>query len=335
MQPLDKILHRAQQIKARLVLPEGTDPRIIEGALRAQQQGLCQPVLLGPIDQISAKWQELGGNTADLDVIDPPLANQKDIYAQALFTLRAKKGMTRDQAQLQITNPVIFAAMMVHLGDADGTVGGACTSTADIVRAALQIIGRGDGVTTVSSFFLMMLCAPHHAKKGGFIFADCGLIVAPTSEELADIALQSAHSLEQLLGTVPKIAMLSFSTSGSAQHDRVDHVKAATKQVKNLRPDLVISEDVQFDAAFVPEISASKAQSSPVQGDANIMVFPNLDAANIGYKIAQRIGGASAIGPILQGLAKPANDLSRGCSAEDVVNLLAVTSVQAGLSSSD
>lgn len=335
MQPLDKIHHRAQQVNARLVLPEGTDPRIIEGAIRAQRLGLCQPILLGPIDQISAQWQEFGGDPTSLNVIDPAHASQREDYAKALFALRAKKGMDLEQAQQHITNPVIFAAMMVRLGDADGTVGGACRPTAEIVRAALQIIGRADGVTTVSSFFLMMLCAPHHAKKGGFIFADCGLIVAPTSEELADIALQSASSLEQLLGTTPKIAMLSFSTSGSAQHDRVDHVKAATRQVKKQHPELVISEDVQFDAAFVPEVSASKAQSSPVQGDANIMVFPNLDAANIGYKIAQRIGGASAIGPILQGLAKPANDLSRGCSAEDVVNLLAVTSVQAGLSAPD
>ncbi len=331
MQPLDKIHQRAQQSYARIVLPEGSDPRIVAGAVEAQKRGFCAPILLGDPTDIAALWHTAGGEADQLTVLDPAHLSDSNRYAQELYQLRQKKGMDLVGAQQAIQNPITLAALMVRLGDADGTVGGAQAPTADIVRAALQVIGRAPDVTTVSSFFLMLLCAPHHPKQGGLIFTDCGLIVAPSETELADIAIQSAASLENLLGQDPRIAMLSFSTHGSAKHAHVDHVVQATDLVKQRCPDLIIDGELQFDAAFVPEVCASKAQNSPLQGDANIMVFPNLSAANIGYKIAQRIGGATAIGPILQGLAKPANDLSRGCSTEDVVNLLAVTSVQAGM----
>ncbi|MEM7777946.1 MAG: phosphate acyltransferase, partial [Pseudomonadota bacterium] len=201
--------------------------------------------------------------------------------------------------------------------------------TGDTVRAALQILGRAPNTKIVSSFFLMMLCEHHHTKKGGFIFADCGLVIEPSVEELAEIATASAQSFAELIGDEPRVAMLSFSTSGSAQHERVTRVVEAAKVVKAMRPELVVDGDLQFDAAFVPAVSSAKAPDSPLEGAANVLVFPNLEAANIGYKIAERIGGAKAIGPILQGLAKPANDLSRGCSVEDIYHLVAVTSVQA------
>jgi phosphate acetyltransferase len=193
------------------------------------------------------------------------------------------------------------------------------------------VIGRAPGVTTVSSFFLMMLCEPHHATRGALIFADCGLIVEPTVDELAAIAIASADSCRSLTSAEPRVAMLSFSTGGSASHPRVQHVLDATARVRAARPDILIDGDLQFDAAFVPEVSEAKAKHSPLRGLANVLIFPDLEAANIGYKIAQRIGNAKAIGPVLQGLARPANDLSRGCSAEDVYHLVAITSVQSGI----
>ena len=222
-----------------------------------------------------------------------------------------------------------YAAMMVRLRDADGTIGGAVHTSGDTIRTALQLIGRADGARTVSSFFLMLLEREHHGTARILMFADCALIVQPTIEELAQIALSSARSYKALVGNSPRVAMLSFSTAGSAVHKRATHIQAATALVRTLKPDLIIDGELQFDAATVPTVSASKAPDSVLAGEANILVFPSLEAANIGYKIAQRIGGADAIGPIIQGLARPANDLSRGCSAEDVYRLMAVTAVQA------
>ncbi|MEP1613807.1 MAG: phosphate acyltransferase [Roseobacter sp.] len=211
---------------------------------------------------------------------------------------------------------------------AHGTLGGATTATSEIVRTALQVTGTAPNVTMVSSFFLMLLCREHHDKKGAIIFSDAGLVIDPNSEELADIAIASAGSFAALVEETPKIAMLSFSTLGSARHASVSKVADATEKVRAKRPDILLEGELQFDAAFVPEVAASKAPGSAVAGQANVLIFPNLDAGNIGYKIAQRIGGANAIGPILQGLAHPANDLSRGCSAEDVMHMIAVTAVQ-------
>jgi phosphate acetyltransferase len=328
MNALDDILVRARTICPRIVLPEGEDPRIAVGAARAQIDGIARPVLLGRRDCIATVIKENGFEPTQIETLDPATAPKAAEYSAAYEALRRHKGIDIATAKRMMADSMNFAAMMVRAGDADGTVGGAVATTADTVRAALQIIGRADGIATVSSFFLMVLCEPYHVTRGTLIFADCGLIVEPTVEELAAIAIASGDSYRVLTGTEPRIAMLSFSTSGSARHPRVQHVRDATALAREAQPDLMIDGELQFDAAFVPEVSEAKAKGSPLQGRANVLIFPNLEAANIGYKIAQRIGNAKAIGPILQGLAHPANDLSRGCSADDVYHLIAVTSVQ-------
>tara|TARA_R110002110_G_scaffold121588_1_gene297423 strand:- start:768 stop:1490 length:723 start_codon:yes stop_codon:yes gene_type:complete len=236
--------------------------------------------------------------------------------------------MTPEQADERVQDPLYYAQMMVRLGDADGSVAGAVYTTGAVVRSAIQVIGMAPGATMVSSFFLMMMCEPFHELKGGVIFSDCGLVINPDAQQLAQIAISAAASAKTLLNEDPRVAMLSFSTSGSATHSAVDKVVEATALVKQQYPDLCIDGDVQLDAAIVAEIAERKVDRSQTKGKANVLVFPNLEAGNIGYKLAERIGKADAIGPILQGLAKPANDLSRGCSVNDVVNVIAITVVQ-------
>ncbi len=318
----------ARRAAARIALSEGTDPRVVEGALRAKRDGLASPVLVGDLAAVSQVLQRLGAAGDALEIVDPARSPDASRYAEAYHELRRHKGVDAAAALRAVAEPLTFAALMVRLQDADGTVGGAVATTADTVRTALQVIGRAPGVNTVSSFFLMLLEADHHSVRGALAFADCGLIVEPSTDELAQIAASTADSFQALTGEVPRVAMLSFSTHGSAEHERVDRVTEATARVRAARPGLVIDGELQFDAAFVPAVAARKASASPLEGAANVFVFPGLEAANIGYKIAQRIGGAMAIGPILQGLARPANDLSRGCSADDVQALIAVTAAQ-------
>lgn len=329
MKPLDRILETAKAAPRRIVLAEGEDPRIVEGAVRAAREGLAEIVLVGNRATVEARLAAVGADPSAFRIEDPAASALAPRLADAYHALRAGKGVDAAAAAEALRSPLVFAAMMVREGEADGTVGGAVATTADTVRAALQTIGRAPGVGLVSSFFLMMLCAPHHAKKGVFVFADCGLVVDPDAAGLADIAISSARSYEALSGKPPKVAMLSFSTAGSAAHERVSKVVEATRIAHAAAPDLIIDGELQFDSAFVEAVSDAKAPQSVLHGAANVFVFPNLDAANIGYKIAQRIGGATAIGPVLQGLAKPANDLSRGCSADDVFHMIAVTVVQA------
>lgn len=328
MKLLENIIGRAAKIKARIVLPEGEDVRIVEGAMRAQNDGLCVPILLGRLATISKHLQSLGANPADFEIIDVGSTSKLDTYAEAFFELRKHKGITLEAAREAVSDPMVFAAMMVKQREAQGTLGGAVATTAETVRAALQVIGRAPDVETVSSFFLMFMDHPQHGTQSALIFSDCGMIVEPTVDELATIAIASADSFKALLDQTARVAMLSFSTAGSAAHPRVEHTQLATAKIKSERPDIIVDGELQFDAAFVPAVSETKAPDSPLKGNANVFVFPNLEAANIGYKIAQRIGGAKAIGPILQGLASPANDLSRGCTADDVYNLIAVTVVQ-------
>ena len=330
MKPLKTLLANAAMSNRKVVLSEGADPRVVQAALDARSQNVAEIVLVGAEAAIRAQLAQLGGHDVDgIEIHDPMTSPLLEEYAHAYCSQRKHKGVTLDEALAAARDPHIFAALMVKVGHADGTVGGATIPTADVVRTALQVIGTAPDARFVSSFFLMLFCADHHEKKGAHIFADAGLVVNPSAEELAQIACSSADSLTSLVSEVPRVAMLSFSTKGSAKHESVSKVVEATNIAKRNRPDLLIDGELQFDAAFVPDVASAKARHSPVAGDANVFVFPNLDSGNIGYKIAQRIGGAVAIGPILQGLAKPANDLSRGCSSEDILHLIAVTTAQA------
>ncbi len=329
MKPLERIIEAARSGPRHIVMSEGEDPRVVEGSLRAAREGLARITLVGKKSAVAARLAEQGAGDGEVAIADPSCSPVVAGYAATYHELRKAKGITAVEAHQAVTAPLGFAAMMVRLGHADGTVGGAVATTADTVRAALQIIGRAPGSRLVSSFFVMMLCQPYHQKKGAFVFADCGLVVEPDAAELADIALASARSYEALTGARAKVAMLSFSTGGSAAHERVSKVVEATRLARQAAPDLLIDGELQFDAAFVESVNIAKAPGSATGGEANVFVFPNLEAANIGYKIAQRIGGAEAIGPVLQGLARPANDLSRGCSADDVYHMIALTVVQA------
>lgn len=317
MKPLDRIFQTARAANRHIILPEGGDPRICEAAARAVDQGLARITLMG-------------GQAAGCDSIDagdaPDLAMLADTYAD----LRRAKGVTSQQALDAMRDPIAQAAMRVRLGQADGTVGGAVATTADTVRAALQIIGRAPDAGIVSSFFLMLSCAPDAPFKGGMIFADCGLVIDPDAAALADIAVSAAQSCRQLLGEEPRVALLSFSTAGSAEHPSLHKIRDALDRVRQRAPDLEIDGEIQFDAALDDAIRAKKAPGSRLSGRPNVFIFPDLASGNIGYKIAQRLGGVTAIGPVLQGLALPANDLSRGCSVDDIIAAIAVTAVQAG-----
>lgn len=328
MKALNNIFKRAADSPRKVVLAEGEDPRIIEAGSLAAEKGIASVVLLGNVSKILSKADHLNINAQHLDIIDPVDSIKADDYAAKLFELRRAKGMTEEQAAELIKDPLHYAQMMVHLGDADGSVAGAVYTTGDTVRSAIQIIGMAEGASMVSSFFLMMLCQPFHDLKGGVIFSDCGLVINPDEKQLAQIAMSAANSARTLLGEEPRVAMLSFSTSGSATHAAVDKVVTATSLVKEVMPDLAIDGDVQLDAAIVASIAERKVEHSETHGKANVLVFPNLEAGNIGYKLAERIGKADAIGPILQGLRKPANDLSRGCDVNDVLNVIAITVVQ-------
>ena len=324
---LTRLLQRAKQLPATIVLPEGHDERIQQAAVLAAAQGIAQPVLLG---DKAVLMQALGKSASDglVRVIDPQAPDYIEQFIEPYVALRAHKGATADTARVAMSDPMQLAAMLVRQGHADASVGGAVASTADTVRAALQIIGKASGTEVVSSAMLM-LNEPHQSDiPEALVFADCALVVDPDSTELVHIALAAADTYRALMDDTPYVALLSFSTAGSARHPRVSKMQEATAQLRKAHPGLAVGGELQFDAALMPEIARRKAPDSAVAGRANVLVFPSLEAGNIGYKIAQRLGGVISVGPILQGLAKPANDLSRGCSTEDIVQLLAITSLQ-------
>lgn len=310
-----------------IAMSEGEDPRIVKGALAARDAGIADVVLVGDHAAVTAQLVAIGRSATDgVAVHDPATSDLTPALADAFLELRKHKGVDLDRARREVRNPLVYAAMLVRSGHAAGTVGGAVAATPDIVRAALQVIGKAEDAPLVSSFFLMF--PPSDAGRP-MVYADCGLVIDPSSEDQAAIAAASGKSCKALLETDPKVAFLSFSTKGSARHVMVDKVSAAAALFAKQHPDIPSDGEVQFDTAFVPSVAARKAPDSAVAGGANVMIFPSLDAGNIAYKITQRLGGYTAIGPILQGLRQPANDLSRGCSAEDVTIMIAVTVKQA------
>ena len=324
---IDKIKAKAKSDVKHIVLPEGEEIRNVQAAVMIRDQGLAKLTLLGNPDKV----KEVAGD-ADLtgiDIIDPATSPKAALYAASLYDIRKAKGMTEEEAAKKVADPMYYGIMMVKLGDADGLVSGAIHSTGDMLRPALQVIKSKPGMKTVSSCFLMECPNKAYGDEGGMIFSDCGVIPNPTAEELANIALGAADSARSLAGMEPRVAMLSFSTKGSAKHDSVTKVQEATRIAQEMAPDLMLDGELQLDAALVEKVGQLKAPGSKVAGHANVLVFPDLGAGNIGYKLVQRLAGAEAYGPILQGIAKPCNDLSRGCSAEDIVATVAITACQA------
>ncbi|MEZ5870433.1 MAG: phosphate acetyltransferase [Nitratireductor sp.] len=331
MSVIDAIYNAARSQPRHVILPEGNDPRVLEAAISAAQLGIAEVSVMTSEAEAKGVAAELGNNKSGVNLVvagsSPEFATLCDSYAE----LRAAKGVAAENAHEQMRDPLVEAAMRVRVGMADGMVAGAVATTAHTVRTALQVLGRAKGVATVSSFFLMAPPAGHHSVDAPMIFADCGLLIEPSASQLADIAIASARSCQLLLGEKPRVAMLSFSTAGSADHPSLDRMRSALAMVREREPQLEIDGEFQFDSAFDEAIRSRKAPGYRLSGRPNVYVFPDLASGNIGYKIAQRIGGLSAVGPILQGLSKPANDLSRGCVADEVVAAIAVTAVQAAM----
>ena len=325
---IDEIKAKAKADKKTIILPESMDTRTWEAAEKILKEGLANLIILGSPEEVEkyGKGYDVTGAT----IIDPATYEKTEEYLDLFVELRKKKGLTKEEARKQaLSDYAYYGCLMIKAGDADGMVSGACHSTANTLRPCLQIIKTKPGCKLVSAFFLMIVPNCEYGEDGVFVFGDCGLNQDPNPEELAAIAASSAESFEQLTGKKAKVAMLSHSTKGSAKHDLVTKVVEATKIAKEQYPELDVDGELQLDAALVPSVAASKAPDNTVAGQANVLIFPNLDAGNIGYKLVQRFGNAEAFGPILQGIAKPVNDLSRGCSANDIVAVVALTSVQA------
>lgn len=331
MHLVDQIKSKARTSTQTVVLPESYDDRMIQAAELITKDGLAKVVLLGEATALEAKAGELGVSLAGVELVDPKSAAQLDAYIAELVKLREKKGLTTEQARETLTGDdnLFFGAMMVRLGDAGGMVAGAFNTTGDVLRAAFQVVGTAPGMNTVSSVFLMVTKNPDFGENGVLCFADCAVNPNPNAQALAEIAVSTACSCKSFLGVDARVAMLSFSTKGSAKHKDCNKVLEALQIARELAPDLQIDGELQLDAALLPKVGDKKAPGSAVAGKANTLIFPDLDAGNIGYKLVERVAGAEAVGPIIQGLAKPVNDLSRGCSVDDIVSVSAITAVQA------
>jgi phosphate acetyltransferase len=326
---MDGIYSRAKEARKRIVLPEGLDPRVVKAAAEIKSKELAVPILLGNPDKVCQVAQENNVDISGVEIVDPATSPKRQEYANLLYELRKHKGMTQEEAYTLAGDILYHGVLMVKAGDADGEVSGATHSTADTVRPALQVLKTAPGVSIVSAFFVMIVPDCPYGENGLFLYADCGLVINPDSQQLADIAICTGKSMKALFGYEPRIALLSFSTKGSAEDPLVDKVVQAVEIAKKTAPDMLIDGELQADAALVDWIGERKAPGSPVAGRANVLIFPDLQAGNIAYKLTERLAKAAAYGPLLQGLSKPVNDLSRGCSTDDIVNVTAITAVQA------
>ena len=326
---IEEVKQRAKKELKTIVLPEATDIRVLKATQTVLKEGYAKIILIGNEEEIITKAKENNINIEGATIIDPMKSSKREEYANTLYEIRKNKGMTLEQAQELVNHPVYYGMVMVKVDEADGLVSGCAHSTADTLRPALQILKTAPGTKLVSAFFIMVVPDCKYGQNGTFIFGDCGLNENPDSEALSEIAISSSKSFKQLVGEEPKVAMLSYSTHGSAKSEQTQKVIDATNLVKEKMPDLLVDGELQLDAAIIPEVAAFKAKESPLKGEANVLIFPDLEAGNIGYKLTQRLAKAEAYGPLCQGIAKPVNDLSRGCSADDIAGVVAITAVQA------
>lgn len=331
MNLIEKIIARAQSNKQRIVLPESLEERTLTAADKALADQLAEIILIGNPDEINALAQKLQlTHIGKATIIDPATSEKTEKYAQLLYELRKKKGMTVEEARKKVMDPLYFGCLIIKSGDADGQISGALSTTGDTLRPALQIIKCSPGISCVSGAMLLITQAPQYGEEGVLVVGDVAVTPMPDASQLAQIAVCTAQTAKSVAGFAePRVAMLSFSTKGSAKHEVVDKVVEATRMAKELNPELLIDGELQADAALVPSVGEKKAPGSAIAGHANVLVFPCLEVGNISYKMVQRLGGADAIGPILQGIARPVNDLSRGCSVDDIYKMVAITACQA------
>lgn len=331
MSLIDKIVARAQANKQRIVLPESLEERTLTAADKALADGLAEIILIGNVDEIMALADKLGlKHVGEATIIDPATSEKTETYAQLLFELRKNKGMTIEEARKKVLDPLYFGCLIIKNGDADGQISGALSTTGDTLRPALQIIKCAPGISCVSGAMLLITQTPQYGEDGVLVVGDVAVTPMPDASQLAQIAVCTAQTAKSVAGfEEPRVAMLSFSTKGSAKHEVVDKVVEATRMAQEMAPELHIDGELQADAALVPSVGEKKAPGSKIAGHANVLVFPCLEVGNIGYKMVQRLGNADAIGPILQGIARPVNDLSRGCSVDDIYKMVAITACQA------
>lgn len=329
MKVLQEIIANAKKAQKRIVLPEGLEPRTLRAADIILKEGIARLIILGKPEQVKEEAGKLGVDLHKATLVDPTTDPRRDKYAAMMVEIRKNKGLTREEALALLDNPLYFAPLMIKAGDADGELAGAINATGDVLRPAFQYVKTLPGVSVVSGAFLMFVNDPNIGHEGILVFADCAVLPDPDENQLAEIAVTTARTARAIVGLEPRVAMLSFSTKGSASHIMVDKVVNATRKAREMDPDLKIEGELQVDAALVMEVAQLKAPGSEVAGRANILVFPTLESGNIGYKLVQRLARAEAIGPVLQGMAAPINDLSRGCSVTDIVNMVAITANQA------